>query len=122
MSCLDQPASVEIKIADGLFIKSMEIAKAGTFVPQHSHEYQHVTMIAKGSFRVWKDDVLLGDFKAPHGLIIEAKTMHRFLSLEDECIAYCIHNIKDAEAVEIHEENALRDQDFEYLRTLKDVA
>lgn len=88
-------------------------------VPQHSHKYQHVTMIAKGSFRVWKDDVLLGDFKAPHGILIESHVKHKFLSLEDDCIAYCIHNIKDAEAVEIHEENAITEIDQDYLNSLE---
>jgi len=102
-----QPDSVEIKMCDGIFVKSMMIHAKGTVVPQHSHTYDHLSMLARGAVRIWKDGVLWGDFEAPTGIRIDAHTKHKFLSLEDDTLIYCIHNIRDAEQVDIFEENQL---------------
>lgn len=119
MSCLDQPSSVEIKICDGIFVKSMEIARKYTMVPQHSHEYDHLSMLAKGSVRVWKDGEFLGDYIAPAGILITKHTKHEFLSLEDDTIVYCIHRLHGTDAVEVHEENAITEVDQDYLNSLE---
>lgn len=57
--------------------------------------------------RAWKDGVLLGDFTAPHFIFIPAHTKHRFQTLEDGTIMWCIHNISRTGAVEIAEEHQL---------------
>lgn len=101
----EQPYGVEIRMADDVFIKQMAIPKAGTYVPQHSHAYDHTSMLAVGSVRVWEDEVLKGDFTAPTGLFIRAGTKHCFLSLEDNTVVYCIHNVSRGDLVEILEEN-----------------
>ena len=122
MSCLTQPSSVEIKIVDDIFIKSMEIARAGTFVPQHSHTYDHVSMLAVGSVRVWADDELLGDYHAPAGILIKSHTMHRFLSLVDNTLIYCIHRIHDGEdGVNVHKENKFREVDYVTHKLVKEI-
>lgn len=89
----DQPYGVELKMADGVFIKQMAIPRAGTLIPQHSHKYDHTSMLAVGAIRVWQDGALRGDFTAPTGLTIKAGTKHTFLSLVDDTVVYCIHNI-----------------------------
>jgi hypothetical protein len=103
-----QPESIEFHSADDVFVKSMHIKHAGILVPQHSHSYDHLSMLARGSVRVWKDDVLMGEFKAPHGINIEANCKHRFLSLEPDTIIYCIHNTSRNGEVEIAEHHELR--------------
>lgn len=95
---------VEWIVQDDIFIKQMFLRKAGIFVPQHSHKYDHASMLASGSIRVWCDDVLVGDFKAPHPISIKAGTKHTFQSLEPS-IVYCIHNISRQESVEIQSEH-----------------
>lgn len=107
----EQPTTTEIKMADGVFIKSHHVRLAGTFMPQHSHSYDHTSMIARGSVRVWKDGWWQGDYVAPKGLIIEAGTKHTFMTLENDTIIYCIHNISRTGEVEIAEENHLLDED-----------
>ena len=92
---------VETTMADGVFIKQMVCEKAGTIVEQHVHAYDHTLLIGVGSFRVWKDGVHLGDFKAPKPLMIEAGTKHMLKSLEDNSIAYCIHNVSRTGEVEV---------------------
>lgn len=83
-------SSIEFR-ADGLFVKQMHILKAGTRVPQHAHVYDHLTMLATGSVRVWKDGALDGDYIAPTGIMIAAGIKHTFEALEDDTVAYCIH-------------------------------
>lgn len=103
-----QPDSIEFHSADGVFVKMMHIKHENIFVPQHSHSYDHLSMLARGSVRVWKDDVLVGDFTAPHGINIEAHKKHKFLSLEPNTIIYCIHNISRTGEVEVAEHHELR--------------
>lgn len=110
---VEQPHGVEIFTADGVFIKQMAIPKAGTMVPQHSHVFDHTSMLARGSVRVWKDGVLDGDVVAPAGIFIAAGIKHAFLALEDETIIYCIHNISRIGNVEIAEEHQLKGADAE---------
>jgi quercetin dioxygenase-like cupin family protein len=103
----EQPYGVEIRMADGIFIKQITVPKAMTLVPQHSHTYDHTSMIAVGSFRVWKNGELLGDVTAPTGLMIEAGAKHAFLSLTDGATIYCIHNISRTGEMEIQEEHQI---------------
>lgn len=101
----EQPFGVEIKMADGIFVKQMVIPRAGTMVPQHAHSYDHLSMLAVGAIRVWQDGALAGDFTAPAGIPITAGVKHLFLSLLDNTIVYCIHNISRADHVEIDAEH-----------------
>jgi quercetin dioxygenase-like cupin family protein len=103
----EQPHGVEIHMADGIFIKQMIVPKAGTYVPQHSHTWDHVSMLAVGSIRVWKDGVLDGDYTAPTGIMIKAGVEHTFLALVDQTILYCVHNIGRTGEVEIIKEHQI---------------
>lgn len=111
-----QPTSVEIKMFDSIFVKSIAIKHKHILVPTHSHEYDHCSFLAVGSIRVWKDGTLLGDYHAPTGIIIDRHTKHEFLSLEDNTLVLCIHNIHSAENVEIHQENGITDQSMALAR------
>jgi hypothetical protein len=90
-----QPISVEIKIVRGLFVKSMLCPDAGTVVPQHSHEYDHMSMVAVGRVLVWRDEECLGPFEAPCGILIRAHAMHTFRTLTPGVLIYCIHRVDD---------------------------
>jgi hypothetical protein len=97
----------EIYIADDIFTKQMHIKHAGMFIPQHSHTYEHMSMLAHGSVRVWQDGVFSGDYQAPAGIKIPANTLHTFMSLEPDTIVYCIHNVSRSGRVEINQEHSL---------------
>lgn len=104
----DQPPDdVEFFTADGVFIKQMFIAKTGTVIPQHSHRYDHTSMLASGSVRVFEDGKLIGDRVAPAGVFIKAGVKHAFQSLEDKTVIYCIHRLHGTAEVEIAEEHQL---------------
>lgn len=100
----DQPPDDrEYFLADGVFIKQMYIKNTGTIIPQHSHRYDHTSMLATGSVRVWADGALVGDRVAPVGIFIKAGVKHMFQSLQDETIIYCVHRLHDTDEVEVFE-------------------
>lgn len=106
--CIEQPPIWERTTPDGVFIKQMYLKDANTLIPQHSHVYDHTSMLARGSVRVWEDGVLKGDFQAPYPLFIKARVKHTFQSLEPETLIYCIHRLHGADvSPPIHEEHQL---------------
>lgn len=86
---------------DGIFIKQMRLAEPGWFIVQHKHAYDHHSMLAHGSLRVWIEGEHLGDFDAPHPILIRAGVQHRMMALAPETVLYCIHNLHGEDAVEI---------------------
>ncbi len=95
---------VEFTIQDGILIKQMLFKNKDIFVPQHSHKYEHASMLAHGSVRVWQDGICLGDFFAPIPINIPANCLHTFKSLEPNTVVYCIHRTDRENKVEIAEE------------------
>lgn len=105
LSGIEQPHGVEIYIADNVFIKQMIIPKSGTAVPQHSHRYDHTSLLTNGSVQIFKDGVFEREAHAPEGIFIGAGIKHAFVSLEDNTTIFCIHNISRGREVEIVEEH-----------------
>lgn len=101
-----QPIQTDIKLCAGLFVKHM-VFSAGTYIPQHSHEHAHLSTIATGSVRIWRDGVLMGDLKAPAGIVIPAHSKHTFLALEPFTTVLCIHRVGADGEPEIYEEHHL---------------
>ena len=106
---VEQPFGVETHLADGVFVKAMNIPAKGTYVPQHAHAYDHTSMVAVGAVRVWADGKLRGDFAAPHGVFIPAHVKHTMLSLTDTTLVYCIHNVSRSGNVSVAEEHQFED-------------
>lgn len=77
----------------GLYFRAICLKRAGMIVPQHSHEHDHVTLIANGEARVWVDGAWLGDFKAFRALEIKAGKKHVFMALEPNTRLACVHDL-----------------------------
>lgn len=109
----NQPMTVDIKLADGIFAKSTTFPRAGMVAPQHAHEYAHLSIIAAGAVEVEKDGKSLGYYEAPSVIHIEAKSKHLFRILQFGTTVICVHNVDRCEAGEIaiHEEHHLDFQD-----------
>lgn len=103
----DQPISIEIKLVRGLFVKSMLCKKAGTIVPQHSHTYDHLSVVAVGRVLVWAGEQCLGPFEAPAGIEIKAGIKHTFRTLDDNTMVLCIHRVGEDGEPEIESEHQL---------------
>ena len=107
LSVEDQPEILDFACADGILIKSMILRKIGTYVPQHSHKYDHTSFIAIGAVRLWCDAELIGDIHAPKPIEIKAHKKHLFMTLEDNTVILCIHNGYRSGEIEIHEEHQI---------------
>jgi quercetin dioxygenase-like cupin family protein len=105
-----QPEQVEIHSTDGLYVRQIAVELAGTTLPQHSHVWDHLTMVARGSVHVWAGDDPVGKrYNAPTGIMIKAGVKHTFMTLDDDTVMYCIHNLMGEDAVKILEEHQLTD-------------
>lgn len=104
----EQPVGgVEYMTTDNVHIMQITVPLANTIIPQHSHEYDHTTLVTAGSVIVWAGDKNLGEYKAPKMVEIKAGVMHAFKTLEDNTSLYCIHNISRTGKVEVKEENSM---------------
>lgn len=103
----EQPIETKFEMVDGIASVLTQIRKAGTYVPQHSHEYAHISALVSGKVDVWKDDVFLGSFASPHQIVIEAHARHLFRAMEDNTTILCIHNVSRSGEIEIFEEHQI---------------
>lgn len=80
-----------------ILVKVMELPAKGMCVMQHAHHYDHMTLIGHGSVRVILDDVET-DYQAPAVVEVKAHSHHALVALEDNTIAYCVHDVSKVDA------------------------
>jgi quercetin dioxygenase-like cupin family protein len=103
----EQPEQVEIHSTDDIYIRQIAVKKALTVIPQHSHAYDHLTMVARGSVKVSMEGGITKDYVAPTGIMIKAGVKHLFVTLEDDTLLYCVHNLRGEAIVKVLEEHNL---------------
>lgn len=86
--------------SDGLYAKQMFMPK-GFIVGTHSHNYSHLSILAKGRVILRTDDYNQ-EYIAPVCIEIKANIHHQIESLED-CVWFCIHATKETDTNEIDE-------------------
>jgi quercetin dioxygenase-like cupin family protein len=79
-------------LIDGVYTKVFVARKAGTFMGQHSHEYEHGTLVSYGAIRLFLNGNEVGDYSTGEMISIAAGRKHVFLALEDNTVCACIHN------------------------------
>ena len=105
----------DMKTVDGMFVKQIVLPSAGTVVPQHKHKWDHTTLLATGTVIVWEDDKieLPRLYRAPAIIFIGKDVFHKFQSLSDGVLMYCLHNLHGADVVQVLEENDLTDWEID---------
>jgi quercetin dioxygenase-like cupin family protein len=96
---MSQPV-VHIGCVANLFSRMMHFEKAGDTEIGHTHQFDHLTLLAKGRLKVTVDSVA-SEFTAPHMIYIHKDKVHELEALTDETVAYCIHALRDKESGEI---------------------
>lgn len=89
---------VKIGCVANLFSRQMHFHKAGDTELGHTHAFDHLTLLAKGSLRVTVDGKV-SQFKAPTMVYIKADKVHELVALEDDTVAYCIHALRSGDGV-----------------------
>jgi quercetin dioxygenase-like cupin family protein len=96
---MSQPV-VHIGCVANLFSRMMRFEKAGDIEMGHTHQFDHLTLLAKGKLKVTVEGVS-SEFTAPHMIYIHKDKRHELQALTDETVAYCIHALRDKENNEI---------------------
>lgn len=91
----------EIKIGcvANLYSRMMHFRKAGDIEVGHTHQFDHLTLLAKGKLKVTVEGQVT-EFTAPHMIYIQKDKVHELEALTDETVAYCIHALRDGDGVE----------------------
>jgi quercetin dioxygenase-like cupin family protein len=95
----------------GLYCKTWTVADAGTLLPQHAHEHDHITLVVRGAVRVWRGERMDGDYQAPQMVKIPARQFHKFLTLCDDVVLACIHAVGADGEPAIHEDHVIEMED-----------
>jgi hypothetical protein len=93
--------ALEVKIGcvSNLYSRMMHFKNIGDTEHNHTHSFDHLTLLAAGSVKCVVDDKET-IFKAPHMIFIHKDKMHAFTALEDNTVAYCIHPMRIGERIE----------------------
>jgi quercetin dioxygenase-like cupin family protein len=92
---MSQPL-VSMGCVANLFSRMMRFRKAGDVEIGHTHQFDHLTLLATGKLKVTVEGVVT-EFTAPHMIYIHKDKVHELEALVDETVAYCIHALRDKE-------------------------
>lgn len=96
---MTQPV-VHIGCVANLYSRQMHFEKAGDTEIGHTHQFDHLTLLAKGRLQVTVDGVT-SEFTAPQMIWIHKDKVHELVALVDNTVAYCIHALRDKNDNEI---------------------
>jgi quercetin dioxygenase-like cupin family protein len=74
--------------SDGLYAKE-SFVPAGTAIMKHTHDFSHLSILAKGRVAVMKGDVI-EIIDAPACIEVKANVVHGIKAMSD-CVWFCIH-------------------------------
>lgn len=86
---------VVIGCVANLFSKMMFFAKEGDIEIGHTHNHDHLTLLAYGKLQVTVEGKTT-IFNAPHMIYINKDKIHELVALKDNTVAYCIHALRDS--------------------------
>jgi quercetin dioxygenase-like cupin family protein len=82
-----------------LWVRQMHFRKAGDANEGHIHNFDHITLLSRGSVRVHVEGQTT-EFKAPHMIYISKGKSHYIEALEDDTVAACLHALRTGEKEE----------------------
>lgn len=88
---------ISLGLVANLFSRMMHFKKAGDIEYGHTHQFDHLTLLANGSLKVTVDGETT-EFKAPTMIFIKKDKNHELVALEDNTVAYCIHALRKENA------------------------
>jgi len=95
----DTTPEVRIACVSNLFSRMMHFKKKGDRELGHSHVFDHLTLLTKGSLHVTVEGTGRV-FNAPHMIYIKAEKEHVLVAMEDDTLAFCIHALRMGDDVD----------------------
>ena len=89
---------IAVSCVASVYIRHMVFENTGDIELGHSHQFDHQTLVAKGSVKIkanGKETV----FNAPHCVFIKAGVEHELVAMEDDTVVYCVHALRDGSDV-----------------------
>jgi quercetin dioxygenase-like cupin family protein len=87
---------VKIGCVANLYSRMMHFKRTGDTEIGHTHQFDHLTLLAKGRLKVTVDGEV-SEFVAPQMIYIRADKVHELVALTDDTVAYCIHALRTNE-------------------------
>ena len=84
-----------------VFLRPMYFAGAGSVIQGHTHNYDHMTLIARGSVLAefeWEGQKIERVYAAdPHvvEICVKKNVRHKFTALTDDVVATCVYALRD---------------------------
>lgn len=104
---MSQPI-VHLGCVANLFSRQMHFEKAGDTEIGHTHQFDHLTLLAKGRLQVTVEGKT-SEFTAPQMIYIHKDKVHELVALTDNTVAYCIHALHDKDTGEILDQSMIPD-------------
>lgn len=91
---------ISIGCVANLYSRMMHFEKAGDIEIGHTHQFDHLTLLAKGKLKVTVEGKV-SEFIAPQMIYIHKDKVHELVALTDNTVAYCIHALHDKDTGDI---------------------
>jgi hypothetical protein len=91
---MNNSPNIQIGLVANLFSRMMHFKQKGDIEIGHTHQFDHLTLLASGSLQVTVDGTSTC-FTAPCMIYIHKDKVHELVSLEDNTVAYCIHALRE---------------------------
>lgn len=88
---------IKLGLVANLFSRMMHFKHAGDTEVGHTHQFDHLTLLASGALQVTVDGVT-DVFRAPQMIYIHKDKVHELVAVEDNTVAYCIHALRESNA------------------------
>lgn len=99
---------VHIGCVANLYSRMMRFPQIGDTEVGHTHQFDHLTLLAKGKLKVTVEGVST-EFTAPHMIYIRKDKVHELVALAEDTVAYCIHALRDKDNNEILDPSMIPD-------------
>ena len=98
----NQSEHFELGWFGNIWVRQHILHKSGDASVGHTHKFDHVTLLVKGSVEVSIEGYPPKQFQAPTFIVIRKEHQHTLTALEDECLYYCVFALRnlDGEVVE----------------------
>ena len=87
-------ASEALGYFGNIWVRAHHFAKAGDIHRGHTHNFDHVSFLTKGSARVTVNDIIT-DYSAINFIVIDKGQTHSIQALEDQTEWWCVWAVRD---------------------------
>ncbi len=85
---------VKMAVVSNVWVKLMHFKNPGDYIPGHIHNFDHMSLLSKGSVEVLTEGEVT-TFTAPTLIYIRKGSRHQITALTENTVLSCIHALRD---------------------------